>query len=137
MKHSLKITLLLVALFFLAQVIGLYIINHYVTRDLPFNIEKPSFDEKFSFLQIFAIIVVTTIIAMIIIKLKIISLWKFWFFISVWFCLMLALGAFFNQGLSLIISLILAYFKIKRNIIIHNLTEIFIYGGLASIFVSS
>ena len=137
MKHTLQVTLMLVFLFLFSQIIGLFIINHYLAQELPFNIQKPQFHEKLSFIQIFSIIIVTTLVALIIIKLNLMSFWKFWFFISVWFCLLLALSVIFTESVALIISLFLAYLKLKRNIFIHNLTELLIYGGLASIFVGS
>ena len=50
--------------------------------------------------------------------------------------LSIALAAFVPSATALIIAIILALWKILRpNMIIHNLTEIFIYGGIAAIFV--
>ena len=52
--------------------------------------------------------------------------------------MLISLSAFINQGLALLASLIIAIFKvIKQNIVIHNLSELFIYGGLAAIFSQS
>ena len=138
MKHTVKIILILITLFLLAQIIGLFIINNYTIKGkkLPYNIEPPKFKEETSYLPIFVIILIATLLAFLLAKFKAVKLWKAWFFLSVWFCLIIALSVFVSQGIALLIALALAFFRIlKPNIIIHNLTELFIYGGLAAIFV--
>ncbi len=152
MKHSLKITILLVILFFVAQILGLYIVNGYtevkqvivgnvtyeekVWEPLPYNVERPEFEEKTSYIPLFIIILVSTLILIVIIKLGFARLWKLWFFLSVFFCLMVAFAVFVPQFVALILALIFALLKIlKRNVLIHNFTELFIYGGLAAVFV--
>jgi len=47
------------------------------------------------------------------------------------------IGSFVHSTFALIIAIIMGIWKIYRpNIIVHNITELFIYGGLAAIFVS-
>lgn len=135
MKHNLKIILILVLLFLLAQYIGIFINAHYKEKSLPYNIERPKFESNFSFVQLFSAIIFVSIIAFILIKLQAARLWKYWFFISVWFCLLIALSSVFYQLAALIIALLAAYLKVFRpTIILHNITELFIYGGLAAVF---
>jgi len=134
MKHTLKITIILLALFFSTQIIGLIITKHFNENPLPYDIQRPELEKETSFLPIFIIILVGTGLLLLIIKLKIKFLWKAWFFLSVLITLSIAFSSFLNQILSAIISLALTFFKvIKRNIIIHNFTELLIYGGLAAI----
>lgn len=152
MKHTLKVTIILVTLFLLAQIIGLYIVNGYIEvkevkignetviqkewQELPYNVERPKLKEETSYIPIFLIILGATVLLIIIIKLGLLKLWKLWFFLSVWVCLVMALGAFISQNIALIIGLLLAIAKTFRfSLILHNLTELFIYGGLAAIFV--
>jgi len=69
---------------------------------------------------------------------------RFWFFFVVTVALgitinvlFVKLGLAYASILALVLGLILAYFKVfKRNIIIHNLTELFIYPGIAPIFIA-
>lgn len=135
MKHNWRITVLITVLFFLAQIIGLLIVNHYLDRNLPYNIERPQFDEKSSSLEIFLTILIVTGLVFVIMKYKIFKLWSVWFYLASASTLMIAFASFLTQNIALIFALILSYFKLKRQIIIHNLTELFIYGGLAAIFV--
>jgi len=148
MKHTLKITLILVFIFFVPQVIGLSIINRYINHQttvetgkvtfevLPYNLERPQLEESTSYIWIFAAIVIGTLLMLLLVKFKKTSLWKLWFFLSVFFTLAIAFSAFINHTLAAIFAFILALMKIyKPTIIISNLTEIFIYGGLAAIFV--
>ena len=149
MKHTLKVTIILVLLFFFSQVTGLYIIDSYidynetvkkgetVSNDIMIGnqiVERPP--EKGIVGYIFAAIIIGTILLLFLIKLKAVRIWKFWFFLSVWFLLSIALAPFITKKFAWIIALILALWKvIKPNPIIHNITEVFVYGGLAAIFV--
>ena len=148
MKHALKITLLLVFIFFVTQVIGLSITNKYINHQtiaktgevtfkaLPYNLERPQIEESTSYIWIIAAIIIGTLLMLLVVKFKKMSLWKLWFFLAVFFSMAIAFSAFINQTLAAILAFILALRKIyKPTIIISNITEIFIYGGLAAIFV--
>ncbi len=148
MKHTLKITLFLAFIFFAAQVIGLGIVNKYIDHKtttetgkvvfepLPFNASRPEVEETRSFAYIFVAILVGTAIVLLLIKFGKANIWRFWFFLSVFITMTVALAAFISQYISLVIALALTYWKIYRpNIYVHNITELFIYGGLAAIFV--
>jgi len=136
MKHNLKITLLLVLFFLVAQFIGLYVIHVYETKELPYNIERPEFEEETSYIPIIIAIAIASFVAYLLARVRAFRLWKFWFFISIIFCLLIAFSAFFNQIIALFLALILAIFKVFRsNIVIHNLGEVFLYAGLAGLFV--
>jgi len=148
MKHTLKITLFLVLIFFMSQLIGLGIVNEYIDhqltqetgkpvfKELPYNVSRPEVEETRSFLYIFIAILFGTLILLLLIKFGKTNIWRFWFFLSVVVTLTFAFSAFMNQFFSFILSIALAYWKVyKTNIYIHNITELFIYGGLAAIFV--
>jgi presenilin-like A22 family membrane protease len=135
MKHTWKITIILLCLFVLSQFIGLYIVNYYNINDLPYDIERPEIDKDFSFIPIFIVLVIGTTIALLLIKFKTKLLWKIWFFLSVFITLAISFSVFINQNIAAILAIILSLFKIvKRNIFVHNFTELFIYGALAAIF---
>jgi len=164
MKHTIYITVVLIVLFFLTQTIGLKIISNYITvkevvkqevvledgkevvkevtvkeevfRELPYGIERPDIKEKTSYLQIILAIAIATGLALILLKFQAMRLWKLWFFLSVFFTLLIAFNAFINQIGALVLALVLASIKtFKNNMFVHNLSELFIYGGLAVIFV--
>lgn len=146
MKHTSPIIIILALLFLASHVMGLIIIGKYlpqtlpngeiVERKLPLNIQRPEVKEEISFIPIFTIIIISTIIALVFIKFQLFRLWKFWFFLSIAITLIIAFGAFIKQIYAISLALILALIKLfKPNIIINNLVEVFIYGGLAAIFV--
>lgn len=152
MKHPLKVTFLLFFLFLIAQVIGLGIIRSYLSvetvivgnqtvvmqtwKELPYHVERPDFAEETSYIPLFLIILLATVIVLILFKLKAFRLWKFWFFLSVWFCLVIAFKVFFGEAIALALGFVLAFLKVvRKNMTIHNITELFLYGGLASVFV--
>ncbi|MBI1972481.1 hypothetical protein HYS50_00565, partial [Candidatus Woesearchaeota archaeon] len=152
MKHTLSVTMVLVLLFVVAQFLGLFIVSEYVTletrtvgnityqeevyKPLPYDIERPQFAKETSYLPIIAILFVATLLVLLIIKFGARWLWKLWFFLSVWFCLLIAFGAFLDTyWIVLILGFVLALLKVLRiNHLLHNFTELFIYGGLAAVF---
>ena len=159
MKHSLRVTIWLVLFFLLSQILGLFVISRYLVideiekidpltnqtylvkqttaLDLPNNMERPEFGTSTSFITYLVIaILLATILFLFIVKLKKTFIWKLWFFFAVFLCLTISLAAFMNQILATILGFLLAFWKIvKPTIFIHNITELFIYGGLAAILV--
>src|SRR3989344_1452946 len=136
MKHDLNVVLILVLLFLAAQIIGLVIVKNYLKELLPYGIQRPELKEETSFIPIFLMIVFATIIAIIMSHFSAIRLWKLWFFLSVAFTLLIAFSTFISELMALTLAIIFAALKVaKPNVIIHNFTELFIYGGLAAIFV--
>ncbi|MBW3002095.1 hypothetical protein KY338_02965 [Candidatus Woesearchaeota archaeon] len=152
MKHAFKVTLFLVALFLAAQIIGLVITSKYVNveataatgelswKPLPsiagVGIERPDIAPEKSFLYILGAIIIGTLLILALIKWGRINLWKLWFFVAVVLCLHVAFSAFISANISIILALVLGIWKVyKPNIYIHNFTELFIYSGLAVIFV--
>lgn len=148
MKHNWTITAIILASFFAAQIIGLLITNSYIDVekteetgkttfvDLPLGIEPPPVKEQTSFAVIFVFVLVGTGIMLLIIRLHGILFWKALYFGAVFTTLTLAFGAFMPYLWAGVLGLALAVWKImKPNIFVHNITELFIYGGLAAIFV--
>jgi len=147
MKHTWIITCFLLVLFFAAQIIGLAITQSYVDvdksieagevvwKDLSF-IERPDVEPQFSIWYIIGAVILGTVLILLIIKFKTVLLWKLWFYFAVVLCLQVAVASFIPAIYAAILALILGFFKVfKPNVFIHNLTELFVYGGLAAIFV--
>lgn len=147
MKHSVPVTFLLLGLFLAAQLIGLLVVNAYIDHaaaekgeesftDLPFNVERPQLEQKTSFIYIFIAILIGTGLVLLIIKYGQMTLWKVWFFFGVTVTLVIAFAAFLPQLLAGVLGIAFAAWKtFKPNPYVHNATELFIYGGLAAIFV--
>ncbi len=147
MKHSPTITIILLAMFLLAQFIGLAVIYKYIDpvksietgktefRDLPVG-ERPPLEEKISFLPIILTILVGTGILLLLLKYNLNWIWKIWFLLAVVIALTIAFDAFIPTLLAVTAAIILGTWKIfKPNIWVHTFTELFVYGGLAAIFV--
>ncbi len=152
MKHNWPITILLVGMFLLAQVIGLGIISAYVDvqksaesgqvvwKGLPtiggVGLERPDVAPKVSVVYILLALLIGTVLILLIVRWQKVILWKVWFWLAVVLCLHIAFGAFVSSGYAFALAFVLGSLKIFRpGIVVHNVTELFIYGGLASIFV--
>ncbi|NQU79114.1 hypothetical protein HQ545_05075 [Candidatus Woesearchaeota archaeon] len=152
MKHTLNITLILIGIFLLSQIVGLIITDRYIGdrivdvetgevvnityNDLPLNIDRPDVEESISFIFILAAILLGTILVLLLVKFRSVRIWKVWFFISVSVCLTVAFAAFLPSIIAIAGAILVATLKIyKPNFFIHNASEVFIYGGLAAIFV--
>lgn len=147
MKHTFKITLLLLFIFLLSQFIGLGVLYKYIDqeksqkagktifKELPFG-ERPPLEKKTSFLWVMLAILIGTSVLLFLIKFKIYFLWKIWFLIAVVLALTFSWGAFIEAKYALLLALFFGSWKVFRpNPFIQNFTEIFIYSGLAVIFV--
>ena len=157
MKHTFKITLILVAIFLVSQIAGLAITGEYinieektiideetgeevVVKDLAYvelpYISRPVVEESTSFLYIMSAVLIGTALVLLLVRFKKVNIWRLWFFLAVWICLTVALGAFIPSGIAAIVGFVFAGLKVLRpTVVIHNLTEVFVYGGLAAIFV--
>ncbi len=152
MKHNWSVTLLLVSLFVLAQVIGLTVLSKYIDitktdeagvamwKELPsiagYGLQRPDVAPRFSVVYILIALLLGTVLILLIIKWQKVLVWKIWFWLAVLLCLHIAFGAFVSSGWAFSLALVLATLKIFRpGVIVHNFTELFIYGGLAVIFV--
>ncbi len=148
MKHSVPVTAILVILFFSSQIVGLKIIDNYIDKgatsetgvvsykNLPYSIERPDVSPEASIWFIVVAVLIGTGILLLLVKFRKVGLWKLWFLLSVVLTLSIALSSFMPPIIAAISSIVFGVWKVFRpNVLVHNLTEVFIYGGLAAIFV--
>lgn len=148
MKHNVKITIFLLLMFIVTQFIGLYVVNHYIGQgnDLPYGMMPPEPEQDSDFYTSFLpSIIVAFIIAIsllfFLMRYNAEFILKLWFFLVVTIALGITLNSFVPEFrnsalLVLVIALPLAFIKIfKRNFLVHNFTELFIYPGIAAVFV--
>jgi presenilin-like A22 family membrane protease len=152
MKHDNRITFAILLLFLGAQIVGLFIVHEYIdiaqsqiTGEVAFNelpsigsveFARPDIDPGISFLYVFGAVVIGTILLLVLVVRTKPILWKVWFFLAVLLTLFIAFTPFITSTLALLVAVVLALIKIfKPNVYVHNFTELFIYGGIAAIFV--
>ncbi|MCS7134545.1 MAG: presenilin family intramembrane aspartyl protease [Candidatus Pacearchaeota archaeon] len=185
MKHDLRITFLIIAMFVTSMLIGLLVISSYdryfgktaqkiekeaIEKNI--TIEKPEISvvkeivpepielkRTIDIISIVVSILIAILLAVALFflfsKVKIIVLLKGWFAVIIFICLAISFSLVFHnffapysvftlfgkkispaEILALPIALILTFWKVKkRNLIAHNISELFVYPGLAVIFV--
>jgi len=166
MKHTLRITAILLLMFIVTQFIGLLVIyadplkidtlssngtieqvsNPYLAWISPIE-AKTNADFVSFFTQIIIAFILAIFILFFLMKFKLEVFLKVWFFLVILIALFISFLAFeklvpfwieLKIALisALIFSLIFAYLKIyKRNILVHNFTELLIYPGISAVFV--
>ena len=139
-------------MFLVTQLIGLAIVGHYQAdpSQLPYGLEPPTATEEnaVNFLgNLIIAFIMAIVLVVILMNIKSVWIMRTWFFIVITFALGITISAItrifkieiFYYGLPIIataLALALAYIKIfKRQIVVHNLTELLIYPGIAAIFV--
>lgn len=135
-------------MFLITQFIGLYVVNHYSSTDnsLPYGMQSPSVEKESEYYNsLFPSIVVAFIFAIalfiLITRFKLAIIMRFWFFFVVMIALGISITSFFPKVpyisfIALVFVFPLAILKTyKQNILVHNLTELFIYPGIAAVFV--
>ena len=161
MKHNIQITIILLVMFIVTQLIGLAVINAYsprqeiifnqttgqyenvtITPQLPYGMQPPEISPTASLASIVIAMVIAIALIFLLTRIKAALFLRLWFF----FVVIIALGITMNAVLfnftayspyiALIIALPLAFFKIfKRSLLVHNITELMIYPGIATVFV--
>lgn len=148
MKHNTRVTVILIVMFFITQLIGLFIVSSYANGlELPFGMEPPDEVPEASLAggltSVVTAFVIAVLLFFLLMKINAQTFIRIWYL----FVTILALGlslyvflfklGFGIQWLAVVIALPLAYFKIfKRNIMVHNITELLIYPGIAAVFIS-
>ncbi len=158
MKHSLKIVILLLVMFFVTQLIGLLVVNVYAAHgdNIPYGMSPPEdITPATSLVSIIIAIAFAAVLMLVLMRFRTELFLRLWFFLVIILALGISVNAiFFNTPLStmilnfkifsmsassfiaLLIALPLAFLKVfKRSILVHNLTELLIYPGIAVIFV--
>jgi len=159
MKHSIKVTLILIFMFIVSQIIGISVISLYppiinevsvpgsnltineTVYNLPYGLEPPQTSAESNIVSILISFTIAVLLLLLLMKYRVELIIKTWFFIVI----ILALGVTFYAFLqsvpyasycALLLALILAYLKVfRRNILAHNFSEVLIYPGLAALFV--
>lgn len=148
MKHNVPVTFLLILIFFVAQLFGLFVlsyastVNH--TEEGTVSVDygstavgdRPELEGPGSFLYVVFAIAFGTILVLILRKFKKVKIWRTWFMVAVFFCVFIALSAllgnFINRWIIGLFAAAIAVWKIhKPNVIIHNISEILLYSGIA------
>jgi len=148
-------------MFLITQFIGLLVVDAYnpttqtiidpitgssqeitVKNALPFGLESPEDEPTPAFFSIVFAFALAFAIIFILMKYKWKMVIRLWFFFVIILALGISLNAFiqpFSQNASiiaLVFAVPLSFFKIfKPNVIVHNATELFIYPGIAAVFV--
>jgi presenilin-like A22 family membrane protease len=160
MKHTVKITIILISLFFLAQLIGIYVAHVYLPEtqqivnqttgeiinktvyNLPYGLDPPTdIKPQESIISIVIALFIAVVLMLFLMKLKAETFLRTWFTIVVILGISIALNAFiikvpYAAIISVIIAIPLGILKIfKRNMLVHNATELLIYPGIATVFI--
>ena len=145
MKHNVKITIVLLVMFLITQLIGLFVISQYTKNySLPYGMQPPeNIDSNSSFGSLLIAFPIAILLFFLLSKLKAENFIRIWFFLVTILAISLTLNVIFSifnisypSIIALIIATPFAYFKIfKRDIIVHNFTELMIYPGIAAVFV--
>jgi len=132
-------------MFLVTQLIGLFIISIYASGlTLPYGMEPPQeIKEQPQGLSIIFAFIIAITLFLILMHLKAETFIRLWFLLVTTLALSLALTALFYKLLipqytiiALIVAFPLAYIKIfKRNLWVHNFTELLIYPGIAAVFI--
>ena len=160
MKHNVKVTLILIGMFLLAQIIGLVVtfaylpetvqitnpetgeVTNVITHNLPYDLEPPPNIQPWdSFGLIVVALVIAILLMFVLMKMKAETVLRGWFLIVVILGIAIAFTAFLllvkvPSIAAIIIAIPIGILKIfKRNLYVHNITELLIYPGIASVFI--
>ena len=149
MKHSVKVTIILLLIFLSSQLFGLFTLNNDLKAVIdtsgkvesiqysePVIGERPQVKSDTAFVYILFAVLIGTLILLFLIKFKQVKIWKTWFFLAVFMSIAVTLGVYVSKWIAFTLALIIALIKLfKPNFFIQNISEIMIYTGIAILFV--
>ncbi len=147
MKHDLSVTLLLVFLFLAAQIIGLMVLYNDMDVQIIDGVqravhgataigERPDVYGFDAFIFFAVAIAVGTGLILVIMFLGKYIIWKLLFLYAVIMTMTISFGVFIDGFVAFLIALLLGIVKVFRpNPVVHNATEVFMYAGIAVLFV--
>jgi len=138
---------MLVLIYLISQIIGLYIAGlnmdynpdtqEYEYPELALGVERLDVSPEYSPVILIGAILLGTAIILILIKIRAIKVIKVWFFLAIFVSLLFAFKSLTGNIIGLILALILTIWSIyKPNIYIQNITQIFIYSGIAALLIN-
>ena len=132
MKHTIRITVILIILFFLSQIIGLATVSNYIKvaktpegkqaiqhgdTILGKQPELKDSEKKFSAIPLTIAILIGTAVVLLLIRFRLRKFWRIWYLISVWITLAIFFDVYLTSIVAVIVALILALLKtFKPNI---------------------
>jgi len=137
MKHPANVTLLILGMFFLSQLVGLFIFSQYLSTGeaLPLGLVRPDVSGNDALVFILAVIFLGTVSLLILLKFNLQMLIRVWLFFSIAVLLTVSFSAFIAPLYAFALSVLFAIFKVFRfNVYLHNISELFIYGSVAVLF---
>ena len=147
MKHTLKITAILITMFFITQILGLWVINFYNqdSETLPYGMEPPESEisPTMGLANLFIAFAFAIFLFFLLTKIKAEMFIRLWFFLVTILAVALTLNVVFSKInlpfaslIGLVIAFPLAYFEIfKKQILILNINKVLSYSGIAVVFV--
>lgn len=146
MKHKISVTLVIVLIFFIAQVFGVltfaydaevFVSGANVTITHPDTAigERPTQTNLSLIIWIAIGVAIGTILVLLIAKFKQTKIWAMWYTLAIFICIATTLGVFIeNKIIVFVISGILSAFKVwKKGGFLSNLIEILVYSAIAII----
>ena len=160
MKHEFKVIFILMALFIVTQLLGLLVVDtyslHTVTlptganvttgNSIPYGMQHEPTEPGISLITMLISLTIAIGLIFLLMKFRARVFFQLWFTIVIIITCAISLNAIFLvlfpeiplgwDMIAMVIALPLAFYKIfRKNLQIHNLTELLIYPGLAAIFV--
>ena len=148
MKHTLKITLIIAGLFLACQLLGLALLygSFSIMLDESGNpiianqdtvLGPPPEMQGAEMLGFFLIsIALGTAFILLVIRSRRFGIWKGFFFFTALMTIWVSVSVLIHPLAALVIAAVAAFLKVRaRNVLIHNLTEPFLYAGIALILV--
>jgi len=150
MKHTAVVTWIMLALFLATQVVGLVLLNESLDPDAlargevdfekvmigGVELVRPETTGTQAVVLIGTAVLIGTILIFFLMKMQWHWFFKVWFFLAILACLSVAFSAVLPNPWPVLLALLLACWRIfKPDPFVHNFTELFIYAGLAIIFV--
>lgn len=135
MKYSFVLLTITVSLFLLCELFGLYVSNTYSIAELPYGIEPPEMGGMDAVFYLLFAIIFMTVFLLLLQRLRLQRFIKLWFGLAFFLCVSVSLSVFVSEWMAMVgaFTLLILRFR-EKDLYVHNIGEVFVYGGVAAIF---
>lgn len=136
MKYSIMTIGIVLVLFLLTQFIGLTVNSYYNHQELPFGLKAPDVETEFSPMFFVGMIFIVTLVFFVLQRMRLELLMKLWFFMAFTLGITVTLSAFVDPVFAVFAAVAITLMKFyEHDVYTHNFAELFLYGGIVSLFV--
>jgi len=133
MKYKWKETALILGLFIVSIVVGVFVSNQ-LSEDLPYGVQPFANEGIKTSFYVFGLILLVTAVFLVLVKKKFTKFLRIWFYFVLFFATAIALSSLMADWIAVIVSLSLLILYFEKDFYLMNFVHIIVFAGVSAMF---